>query len=149
MADEGNLDMATAVFVVGGFIALGAVMVVVYGPAGAWGLLALMILAGNILPQLGTLYTRKLNQQYDDVKIQKYRAALERDSRNCGAHALLAEEYAAKARFAEAIAHYEAALQLSPDPERNPHLEKWTRRLKQAREAQHQQSAKKTRRARN
>jgi tetratricopeptide (TPR) repeat protein len=78
---------------------------------------------------------KMLHQKLDEDDIARYHAALQRDSRNSGAHALLGEAYFKKHLFVEAVAHYEAALTLSPDPETNPRVTKWTRRLEEARAA--------------
>jgi tetratricopeptide (TPR) repeat protein len=78
---------------------------------------------------------KRLHQQLDDEDISKYLAAIERDSSNSGAHAMLANAYFKKQRFAEAVAHLETALTLSPNPETNPRVSQWTRRLEEARRA--------------
>ena len=78
---------------------------------------------------------KQLHQEIDDEEITKCLAALHRDSRNSGAHAMLGEAYFKKQRFTEAVAHFEAALTISPDPETNSRVAKWTRKLEEARTA--------------
>lgn len=148
LAGEGELGMPQAVAIVGACLIVGVILVALYGGAGAWMLLGGMLFFGNVLPWLGKKYSAKLHAQLDDDKVAKYRAALERDSRNSGALALLAEEFAKKQRYTEAIAHYEAALTLSPDTETNPQFQKWTRQLKYAREGLAAQVGQKPRRVR-
>ncbi|HEX8550978.1 MAG TPA: tetratricopeptide repeat protein [Abditibacteriaceae bacterium] len=86
-----------------------------------------------VMPFALEYYNKRLHQQIDDADIAKYIEALHRDSHNSGAHALLGEAYLKKERYTEAVAHFEAAITISPDPERNPQLTKWMHRLKVAR----------------
>lgn len=148
-AGGGELDMAAAVGIAFVLIIVAIRTAMSAGTPQMYALLALMVLVGVGAPWAGTQYSRALHRQLDDGLIEKYRAALQRDSRNSGAHALLAEAYLKDERYTEAVTHYEAALALSSDAGQNPHFQKWTRHLKQAREEQTTRAAKRPRRVRS
>lgn len=146
---DGGLEAPIAAGAIGAIALLTALTLVSAGTVWVWVLLALMLAICALSPWLCTKYSNKLHEQIDDDYIAKYHAALQRDSYNSGAHAMLAEAYLKKQRYVEAVAHYEAALTISPDPERNPNLTKWSRRLEVARAEKAEWEAKNARRVRN
>jgi len=130
---DGGLDGPVAFGLIAVIALLTVMTLFAAGTVWVWVLLAIMLGASASAPWVCTRYSTKLHDDIDDAYIAKYHAALQRDSHNSGAHAMLGEAYLKKGRFVEAVAHYEAALTISPDPARNPQVTKWTHRLEVAR----------------
>ena len=139
---EGSIDGILAIGLSCSILLLMALIRVTQGTFWMAAFIVLLLAACLGLPFYFARSAKQELQQMEDDDIAKYQAALERDPRNAGAHALLAEKYLTMGRPDAAVSHYEAALAISPDPERNPHLEKWQRRHRNAVEERAQWQAK-------
>lgn len=86
-----------------------------WGMGGALACALVYIGITAVSPLIGAVNDRRAIRQMQDDDLQRYQRIVQRDPHNAAAHASLADLYATRGLYEDAITEYEQAIQISPE----------------------------------